>query len=62
MITELKPGQVFLAQNQGGNITPITRKVAVHWVGPKAVHYYLDDDKKIHETSIERFLEIINQH
>lgn len=64
---DLAPGQVYTAANQGMNITPHAITVRVHWVAPDRVHYQTAPirsekfDPEIKETSIERFLEIINQ-
>lgn len=68
-VDDLQPGQVYTVHNQGTNITPISLKVTIHWVGPDAVHYVMGDKTKIEETSIERiketsverFLDILNQ-
>ena len=57
---DLHPGLELYARNQGRCISPIAVKVIIHWVGPNAVHYKLKDDNEIKETTIERFLEIVN--
>lgn len=54
-------GQVLTVGNQGATITPQTIEVTIHWVGPDAVHYYVKGDPKLRETSLDRFLDIVNQ-
>jgi hypothetical protein len=63
MITvhDLEPGQRHVVKGQGTAITPRTLVVTVHWIGPEAVHYLTEGDSTIKETSLERFLSILNQ-
>jgi hypothetical protein len=54
-------GKPFTVHNQGTNITPCDITVTVFWIGPDRVHYIIHGGNGVKETSIERFLEIINQ-
>jgi hypothetical protein len=56
----IRPGQCITVFNQGSNITPISKTVKIHWVGPTSVYYFLDGSNTILNTSIDRFLEIVN--
>lgn len=58
---DLEPGLELNVKNQGTCITPIEIKVTIQWVCPIAVYYTVEGDSKIKETTIERFLEIVNQ-
>lgn len=60
-IDDLQQGQVYTARNQGTSITPTSLKVTIHWVGPNSVHYLIEGSPEISETSVERFLSIVNQ-
>lgn len=59
--SDLIPGMELIAPNQGTNITPTFVKVRIYWVGPDSVHYQIHGSSKVEETTLERFLEIINQ-
>ena len=58
---DLRPHEAYLVKNQGTSITPQTIRVDIDWVGPGAVHYHKQGDPTIHETTVDRFLEIVNQ-
>lgn len=67
-VDDLEPGQVYVAPNQGTNITPHTVTVTVKWVGEGFVHYTKDKignhvthDKYLYEASVDWFLSVINQ-
>ncbi len=45
---------------QHTTISNIPKQVTVVWVAPDRVHYLLKGDTIIRETSIERFLDILN--
>jgi hypothetical protein len=60
-LRDLRPGVVIQAPRQGTCITSIVRSVTVYWVGPELVHYRFASDNRLHNTTIERFLEIVNQ-
>lgn len=53
--------QTYTVYNQGSNITPCNRQVTVHWFDSQTVHYTLDGLPELYETTVSRFLEIINQ-
>jgi hypothetical protein len=57
-MTDFYKGQVLLVCNQGTAITPQTIKVTIQWVAPDRVHYTVEGDPKMRETSIERFTNI----
>ena len=62
MITadDMKPGQEHSIGNQGKCITPQTKTFTIHWVGPNTVHYFEKGDPQLRDTSLDRFLEILN--
>jgi len=63
MITEdqLIIGKQYVVRNQGTCITPDTVNVTVRWIGAGTVHYTMEDSQKIRETSVDRFLSILNE-
>lgn len=57
----LLPGQVYSVSHQGMGITPVTIKVTIKWISPDQVHYTLEGSSELKETSLERFLHILNK-
>ncbi len=55
-------GDVYRVGGQGTGISPITVAVTVVWVDPAgdAIHYRKGTSKEIHETSLTRFLKIVD--
>jgi hypothetical protein len=68
-IDDLEPGKVMTALYQGTAITPQARQIKIHHVAPDRIHYQVlhgaDSTapawSPVKETSIERFLAIVNQ-
>jgi hypothetical protein len=60
MITDVVVGNVYIAKSQGKMITPITRYVEVIWDDGENIHYRLDGEDLVKQTSKIRFLEILN--
>lgn len=65
-VEDLQPGRIFRATHQGCAITPRSIDVRVYWVGPDRVYYHLAEigqgyGPQVHDTHIDRFLDIINQ-
>jgi hypothetical protein len=58
-VSDFYKGQILSVHNQGTAITPNTVKVTVQWVAPDRVHYTVEGDPKMRETSVERFNEIV---
>ena len=62
---DIRKGAVFMAPNQGTNITPQTIKVTVYHVSAHlskgTVHYQKENDPTVYDTTMARFLTIINQ-
>lgn len=54
----MKPGQIFIAKNQGMNITPYEIKITVVWDDGDNIHYTKENDPTVYQTTKERFKEI----
>ena len=58
-IDDLKPGASFQVED-GMTITPSIVTVHVNWIDSQSVYYTKPPLRSIRQTSIERFLEIVN--
>lgn len=62
---DLVPGESFTVR-QLDSVTTITphrssRIVVVHHVGCGIVYYRVEGNKKVNQTTVDRFLEVINE-
>lgn len=59
-LTAIEAGKTYKARGQGMNITPETIDVHVVWISDLDVHYRKGGDPTLHQTPIERFLDIVD--
>ena len=55
----IEKGKTYKAHNQGMNITPQTIDVHVVSVSETDVYYRKENSPIVHQTSLERFIEIV---
>lgn len=54
-------GMVYKARNQGRTITPQTIEVEVVWTDDINIHYRKAGSQLVEQTTVERFMEIVDE-
>ncbi|WP_320196240.1 hypothetical protein RMR10_004565 [Agrobacterium rosae] len=58
-VTKVEVGKTYIARNQGHSITPRTVEATVVWIDGDNVHYRLEGETAVKQTTVDRFMEIV---